>query len=69
MISIVCSLFLILFVTTRSIKLFGGYDPLFSMIPTPYDPAQTIDLASLKYFFAVEQIDPKYGRLEVNYFT
>lgn len=67
-VSIVCTLTLILFVTTRSIKLFGGYDPLFSMLTTPYDTEQMIDLAALKYFFAVEYIEPKYGRLEVDYF-
>ena len=62
-ISIICSTFLVLFIATRSIKLFGGYDPMLSMLPTTHKSEKFIDLGAMKYFFAVEQIDPKYGRL------
>ena len=51
-----------LFAYTRTVKLFNRDDPLFAMSIEPYDDT-TIDLWALEFMFAVEDIDPRYGRL------
>ena len=51
-------------VYTRTMKLFLGEDPFFAMAIEPYEN-ETIDLWSLDFMFAVENIDPKVGRLHI----
>ena len=63
-VSIVSLLFLGLISTSRTINLFEGEDPFFSMSDVAYGD-ETIDLWALQFMFAVEDIDPKLGRIEV----
>ena len=48
---------------TRTRKLFRGDDPFFAMAIEPYED-DIIDLWSLGFMFAVENVDPKVGRLD-----
>ena len=63
-VSIISILFLGLISLTRTIKLFGGTDPFFAMATRSYDD-ETIDLWALKFMFAVQDVDPRLGRVEV----
>ena len=64
-VSLMSLAFLGLVAYTRTVKLLTGEDPLFQMAIEPYESA-TIDLWELGFMFAVENMDPKVGRVEVN---
>ena len=59
---------LLSFVGQRTMKLISANDPFFSMTRQANDASQgPIDLWALGFMFAVENIDPRYGRITVTY--
>ena len=59
---------LLSFVGQRTMKLISASDPFFSMTRQANDDSQgPIDLWALGFMFAVEKIDPRYGRIAVNH--
>ena len=55
---------MISFTVNRSMKLVSKDDPFFSSLSMSSDEEE-IDLGNLKYMFALENIDPRIGRLVV----
>ena len=53
------------FTVNRSVKLVSKKDPFFSML-TMASEFQGIDLWKLNYMFAIESLDPRVGRVQVN---
>jgi len=62
-ISLICSIALIAFLVVQTQKLISKEDPFFSMT-TSSKVTDTIDLWELGFIFAIENIDPKVGRIE-----
>ena len=62
MVSIFCDIFLGIVAITRTLKLVNGSDPSFAMSIQNYDD-ESIDLWAMNFMFAVEAIEPKFGRL------
>ena len=58
--------FFITFMMIRTIKLASGDDPFFSMTLLPSDN-EAIDLWKLDFMFAIEDLDPRVGRIEANH--
>ena len=55
-------LFLIFF-TVRTLQLVDGSNPFFTML-TFENSVNQIDLNRLDFFFAIERVDPRYGRIQ-----
>ena len=56
------------FMLVRTSKLISAEDPFFSMTTqVREDTTNPIDLWKLGFMFAVEQVEPRIGRIEVNY--
>ena len=55
---------MISFTVNRSMKLVSKDDPFFSSLSMSAEE-ENIDLGKLKYMFAIENIDPRKGRLAV----
>ena len=56
--------FFIIFLALRTTKLVSNDDPFFSMT-TMYSKDEVIDLWAMDFMFAIEDIDPRVGRLIV----
>ena len=56
------------FFLSRTHKLYSKEDPFFSMTPVAKEmKGIPIDLYKLGFMFAVENVDPKVGRIEVEF--
>ena len=63
--SVLSFMFLIFFYSFKTLDFLGKVDPRISMVEDTYDPTTMFDLHKLGFRFAVRNIDPKYGRLDV----
>lgn len=64
MITIGCTTLMLAFLVMQTSKLISKDDPFFSMTTVVLD-WQQIDLWSLGFMFAIEDIDPRVGRINV----
>lgn len=55
------------FAGVRTLKLFNAEDPFFSMMTMAEEKIDPIDLWALNFVFAVEDIDPRAGRIVVEH--
>ena len=68
MITIACAIMMLIFMFIRTSKLFSASDPFFTMTAQALeDTNEFIDLWELGFMFAVEDIDPRIGRVEVSH--
>lgn len=58
---------LIAFLTVRTGKLVSKTDPFFSMMTMAKDETEPIDLGAMNFIFAIEDIDPRAGRVVVKH--
>ena len=60
------------FFAVRTIKFVGRDDPFFSMMNIGLDAealAEPIDLLEGNYFFVIQKLDPRAGRLQVEAYS
>ena len=65
-ISILCLVWLVLFVTQRTVKLVSKDDPYISMTTSAKEPGPN-DLFALGFVFAVSNVEPSIGQIEVEH--
>ena len=68
MITIACAIMMLIFMFIRTSKLISESDPFFTMTTQALEDSNDfIDLWELGFMFAVEKIDPRIGRIEVEH--
>ena len=65
-VSILCLIFVLTFIFTRTIKIASKSDPFFSMARKS-NVNGLVDLQQLGYMFAIEYIDPSVGTITMKY--
>ena len=57
-----------MFCFVKTQKLLGHDDPFFASIKVPANVGESISLQDLQYLFAIQKVDPRYGRVIVQQF-
>ena len=61
------SILFISFLGVRTSKLVSATDPFFSMMTMAKEETDPIDLWALNYMFAIEDVDPRVGYINVDH--
>lgn len=64
-ISLICGSVMMIVYVVKTMKLLGSNSAAVSMIPMPLEIDQEIDLWNLNYMFAIQNVEPRVGRLSV----
>ena len=66
-VSLICISTLLVFWMVRTLKFINKDDPFFSMIEVPQADTETVNLWELGFMFAVQDLPPSIGTIEMNY--